>query len=214
MNITDVKVEDYLFSLIPDRDPELATVESEARANHIPMVGPVEGQLLHTLARAVGAAEILELGTATGYSATWLGRAAQHHGGHVTALEMSPERAATARRNLSACGLADTVTVIQQDAFRFVEQDHGTYDVIFLDILRGLAGRNEALRLLDLVLPRLRVGGLLLADNTLHGGETLAPGSESSIGVSEYNRRIFDHPDLISSLVPIRDGLSISLKVR
>ena len=214
MQITDAKVDDYLFSLIPDRDSALAKVERDARANHIPMVGPVEGQLLHVLARSIGAAQILEVGTATGYSATWLGRAVQPRDGHVTALEMSPERAATARRNLSNCGLGDTVTVVNQDAFEYLEQDRGTYDVIFLDILRGLAERNDALRLLDLVLPRLKVGGFLLADNALHGGETLAPTNESSIGASEYNRRIFDHPNLISSLVPIRDGLAISLRVK
>ena len=213
MQITDAKVEDYLFSLIPDRDSALARVESDARANHIPMVGPVEGQLLHILARSVGAVDILEVGTATGYSATWLGRAVQPRNGHVTALEMSAERAETARRNLSECGLGDTVSVVHQDAFKFLEQDRGTYDVIFLDILRGLAGREDALRLLDLVMPRLRIGGLLLADNVLHGGETLSPAGESAIGVSEYNRRIFDHPNLISSLVPLRDGLAISLKV-
>ncbi len=212
MEITDAKIEDYLFSLIPDRDSALAKVESDARANHIPMVGPVEGQLLHVLARSIGAVNILEVGTATGYSATWLGRAVQPRDGRVTALEMSPERAATARRNLSRCGLGNTVTVVNKDAFEYLEQDQGTYDLIFLDILRGLPHRDDAHRLLDLVLPRLRVGGLLLADNALHGGETLAPNSESSIGASEYNRRLFDHPNLISSLVPIRDGLAISLK--
>ena len=213
MQITDVKVDDYLFSLIPDRDSALAQVESDARANHIPMVGPVEGQLLHILARSVGAADILEVGTATGYSATWLGRAVKPRDGRVTALEMSPERAETARRNLKNCGLGDTVTVVNQDAFEFLEQDRGSYDVIFVDILRGLARREDALRLLDLLTPRLRVGGLLLADNALHGGEAISPDSESAAGLSEYNRRIFDHPNLISSLVPLRDGLAVSLKI-
>ena len=213
MQITDAKVDDYLLSLIPDRDSALARVESDARANHIPMVGPVEGQLLHILACSVGAVDILEVGTATGYSATWLGRAVKPRNGRVTALEMSTERAETARRNLNDCGLRDTVTVVNQDAFAFLEQDRGTYDVIFLDILRGLVGSKDATRLLDLVVPKLRAGGLLLADNALHGGEALAPDSESSIGLSEYNRRIFNHPNLVSSLVPMRDGLAISLKV-
>ena len=213
MQITEGKVDDYLLSLIPERDPALAQVESDARANNIPMVGPVEGQLLLLLAQAAGAKDVLEAGTATGYSATWLGRAVQPVGGRVTALEMDPGRAETAKRNLQSCGLEDTVTVVNQDAFEFLQKDQATYDVIFLDIMRGFGLQDGASRLLDLVMPRLRVGGLLLADNALHSGDVVSPNSASATGVAEYNRRIFSHPNLMSSLIPLRDGLAVSLRV-
>ncbi len=212
MQITDGKIEDYLLSLVPARDSELATVENEARTNQIPMVGPVEGAFLHTLVRAVGAKSVLEVGTATGYSAIWLGRAVKLAGGRVTAIEMDPKRAEIARRNLASCGLQDTVTLFNQDAFEFLSKDRSSYDVVFLDILRGLSPEGIG-RLLDLVLPRLKVGGLLLADNALHGGDVLEPKSPSAAGLAEFNRRIFNDPALVSSIVPLRDGVAISLKV-
>lgn len=213
MQITDGKVDEYLLELLPGRDTALSKIESEARANNIPMVGPVEGQLLQLLARAAGARNILEAGTATGYSATWLGRAVQSLGGTVIALEMDPGRAEIARRNLRRCGLEGTVTVVNQNAFEFLEKDQASYDLIFLDIMRGIAVKDGASRLLDLVMPRLRVGGLLLADNALHSGDVVSPNSSSAAGLADYNRRIFSNPNMMSSLVPIRDGLAISLRV-
>ena len=160
----------------------------------------------------VGAKNALEGGTATGYSAIWLGRAVKQAGGRMTALEVDLGRAEIARRNLASCGLQDTVTVVNQDAFEFLAKDRSSYDVVFLDILRGLDPEGIG-RLLELVLPRLKIGGLLLGDNALHGGDALDPKSPSAAGLAEFNRRIFSNANLVSSLVPLRDGVAISLKV-
>ena len=96
--------ETYFRALIPDRSDLLRRLEAEADREAIPIVGPVVGLLLYILARSIGARRILELGTATGYSAIFLAEACRESGGKVITLEADPAMAARARRNAEAAG--------------------------------------------------------------------------------------------------------------
>ena len=152
--------EAYFRRLVRKDDPLLQELELEADAEHIPIVGPVVGELLFILSRAIDAAAILELGTATGYSAIFLARACAMNAGLLTTLELDPALAACARKNLERAGLKDQANVVCGDALAHLPQIEGAFDLIFMDIEKADYPRAlpECHRL-------LRPRGLLVADN-------------------------------------------------
>lgn len=128
------KPETYFSRFARDDDPLLQELEREAAAEHIPIVGPVLGELLFVLAGATGAGSILELGTAGGYSAIFLARAAALNDGMLTTVEIDPVLAARARTNLERAGLADRVSVVCNDVLTHLSRCTGSHDLIFVDI--------------------------------------------------------------------------------
>src|SRR5881296_747037 len=94
--ITDRKIEEYLYNLLPERESVLLDMEAHAEREAIPIIGPLEGQFLYTLALAAKAKDILDVGTAIGYAATWLALAARQHEGRVVTIEKDQGRAAWA----------------------------------------------------------------------------------------------------------------------
>ncbi|MFO7930252.1 MAG: O-methyltransferase [Thermodesulfobacteriota bacterium] len=152
--------ETYFSGLVPKRDEILQQLEKEAKEEGIPIAGPVVGQLLFVLARAAGAANILELGAAHGYSAIYLGRACTP-GGRVVTLENDSEMAQRARENIEKAGLSNIVSVKEQDALESLAELEGPIDLVFMDI-----EKKDYRAALDLFTPLVRPGGLLVADNT------------------------------------------------
>jgi caffeoyl-CoA O-methyltransferase len=152
--------EAYFSQFALKGDPLLQALETEAEAEHIPIVGPVLGELLFVLSRAIDAGAILELGTAAGYSAIFLARACAVNAGMVTTLELDPALAARARTNLARAGLAKQANVICGDVFAHLSRMEGGFDLIFMDIEKADYARAlpECHRL-------LRQRGLLVADN-------------------------------------------------
>jgi predicted O-methyltransferase YrrM len=191
------------------RGPEaLASLEKDGLREGWPIVGAAEGMFLHLLARAIRAQRILELGTAIGYSASWFALAVGPKGKVVT-VEGDPAAAGQARRNLAALGLADRVEVREGFAQDVLRELRGPFDLVFNDIDKAgyLDVLGPALRL-------LRVGGLLVTDNVLWQGEVARGGRSSEARtIREYNARIAADRRLVSSLLPLRDGVSVSLKV-
>lgn len=118
------------------------------------------GRLLWILVVATGATRILEVGTSNAFSTIWLADAARTTGGRVTTLEAAADKAALARTNLAAAGLADVVEVVEGRAEDTLPPLPGPFDVVFLD-----ADRASYLAYLELAVPKLRAGGLLIADN-------------------------------------------------
>ncbi len=151
----------YFSGLIPERDEILKQLEYEAEKENIPIAGPVVGQLLFVLARAKGAGNILELGTATGYSAIYLGRACAPAGGRVTTIENDPEMAARAIKNISRAGLGKTVSVIESEVLQTLPGLGELFDFVFMDI-----EKKDYNKALSLVTPVSKPGCLLIADNT------------------------------------------------
>ena len=153
--------ETYFSELIPQGDELLQSLEAEAQKEGIPIVGPVVGQLLFVLARATGAVNILELGTATGYSAIYLGRACAPANGRVLSLENNADMAQRARTNLDQAGLSEVVTVMAADTLQALPELEGPFDFVFMDIEK----KDYHAALVKLT-PQVEPGGLLIADNT------------------------------------------------
>ncbi len=152
--------EDYFRQLLQPRDTLLTELEQEAAQEGIPIVGPLVGELLYQLAAISGAQRILEIGTATGYSAIFLARALGSVHGHLVTIEKQPEMAEKAARNLRRAGLDQTVEIVIGDALEQLDQMETGCDMVFLDIeKKSYAGCLPHCRRL------LRPGGLLVADN-------------------------------------------------
>jgi predicted O-methyltransferase YrrM len=153
--------EKYFRALLPERDELLRELEREAEAEGIPIVGPLAGALLTLLARATNARTVLELGTASGYSAICLARGLAD-GGRLITLERDPAFARRAAANLARAGLGQVrVDLRQADAREELPRLVERFDLIFLDVEKAdYAPLMPACRRL------LRRGGLLVADNT------------------------------------------------
>lgn len=152
---------DYYRQWIPARSDLLLSMEDEARAENIPIVGPVVGHLLYLLARMSGARRILELGTATGYSTLFLGRACRHTGGRVITVENDAEMARRARENITRAGMDALIEVRCRDALEVLRGPGDSVDMIFMDIEKA-----DYAPALPLCARLLKPGGLLVADNT------------------------------------------------
>ncbi|HNP69725.1 MAG TPA: O-methyltransferase [Kouleothrix sp.] len=212
-DITNIVIEDYLSSIMPPRAGVLAELEQRARERGLPLVGPVEGQLLYLLAKSMGAREALEIGTATGYAAMWLMRAVVPAGGRLTAIERQPERYKLAQDYITRAGYGDRLNIIAGEWFSVLETIQGPFDLIFLDILRNLSNEHDAVKALELCVSRLRPGGLLIGDNVLCNGLVVEEDAAPTVrGIQEFNRAIMQHSQLESVIIPLRDGVAICRK--
>jgi caffeoyl-CoA O-methyltransferase len=188
------QVEAYMEGLLAPRPPVLARIEGEIERDGVAGIGP------HV-------ADVLELGTATGYSAIWL---ALGSGGRVTTLERDEAWAERARANVAEAGLAGRVEVVAEEALAYLERDRRPVDAVFNDLLTSFPDQAVVERCLELSLARLRPGGLLLADNALGRGRVVAPESRPARNIDRYNRLVAADPRLESVVIPIRDGVSVA----
>ena len=206
-------IERYLASLNRFGNPVLDEIAQANETRGLPLIDAEVGALLRVLATAVGATRVLEIGTAVGYSGIWLASALPPAGTLFT-MEMNAERAQEARENFARAGVADRVSVIVGDASLKLAKVAGPFDLIFQDGPKPLYSA-----MLDRLVALLRPGGLLVTDNVLWDGE-VAPGFtttparpvEDTRAIADYNERVAAHPALITSIAPLRDGVSISVK--
>ena len=201
------EIDEYIDGLANRGDKDLQDVEKQGRDGNWPIVGPAEGSLLHILARSIGARRILELGTAIGYSGTWLARALPP-GGQLVTVEWTPETADIARKNFAKTGVAKRVRIEVGSALEVVPRLEGPFDLIFNDI-----DKQHYVAVLPLCISKLRPGGLLVTDNVLWSG-TVAKRRRSREAevIHEYNRKLAADPRMIVAVVPLRDGVSVALK--
>jgi predicted O-methyltransferase YrrM len=206
-------VEQYLAGLNQLADPVLRELERVGKEQQLPLIDAEVGALLRVLATTIGAARILEIGTAIGYSGIWLAGALPPDGMLLT-MEVKPERAQVARDNFARAGLAERVSVIVGDAQRMLAKVSGPFDLIFQD-----GDKPQYLTQLERLVGLLRPGGLLVTDNVLWDGDVV-PGFSTTTkhraadtrAIIEYNERINHHPQLMTVIVPLRDGVAISVK--
>ena len=205
--ITVPEVEDYLYAMLPPRDEVLAEMEADASKNDVSIVGPAVARVLYQLATISGAKKIFEMGSAIGYSTIWWARAVGE-GGRVVYTDGDPKRAEKARRYFDRAGVSQRITVRVGDALEILSEQKEPYDIIFNDI-----DKTDYPRGLRLALPRLKSGGLFIADNVLWSGKLRKPDPDAHTkAILEFNKLISDSKDLFTTILPIRDGVSVSLK--
>ena len=208
MSITYDYIDDYLYRIARTRDPLLERMEEYAETNNVPIIGPLVGRFLYNLAKTSQSKKVLEIGTAIGYSGIWLARAITPVKGSLTTIDMSPERVKVARKNIAEAGLDKSVKIIEGNALEILPTLKDEYDLIFLDSDKD--AYPDAFRM---SIPRLRKGGLFVADNALWGGEVAKGGkSKDTQSMIKFNKLVTDSRELSTVIVPLRDGVLVSLK--
>jgi caffeoyl-CoA O-methyltransferase len=208
MPIVDPDIEDYLHRVTPPSEGILREMERLAADLRFPIVGPLVGRVLFLAARAIAARDIFECGSGFGYSAWWFARALPA-GGRVTLTDGSMEQCARARDFLQRAGLADKTVIEQGNALEILERAAGPFDLIFCDV-----DKHQYPRLHPLIGPRLRRGGLFICDNMLWKGRVAASHEDDdTMGVRELTRMLYADPELHTTILPLRDGLSLSLRL-
>ncbi|HVS01468.1 MAG TPA: O-methyltransferase [Thermoanaerobaculia bacterium] len=201
----------YLERLLPPRDPLLAEIEREAAAEGIPISDPEVGRLLAVLARAIRAQRILEVGTAIGYGTLCLARAAPE--AQVVSIDHDPARLARAGEVLRRAGVAERAQLVEGEALEVLPRLEGPFDLVYLD-----AVKRDYRRYLDLALPKMRVGGLLVADNLLWKGRVAEPPEDEEDADAEalgaFNGYLMMHPQLQALVLPLGDGVGLAVKTR
>jgi caffeoyl-CoA O-methyltransferase len=215
MDITNPAVEDYIRGLLRRHDePVLLEMEKEGKERDFPIVGRMVGVVLDIVARAIGAKRIIELGSGFGYSGYWFSRAVGPDGElHLT--DGDPENETKARDYLSRAGLWGPVQFHVGDAVTVLNSLPGDFDVIYCDIDKH--GYPEAW---NAARERIRVGGLFICDNTLWSGRVTDSTDVTEFrdptwtdAIKEMNKAIASDPRYLSTILPIRDGDTLALRI-
>ena len=207
MDIIDPAIDLYLHELASPADPVLREMELLGAERSFPIVGPQVGRLLQLLASSISARRVIELGSGFGYSAYWFARAVGPEG-EVILTEQSAERAAEAEEFLERGGFGDRMHVEVGDALEIIDRVGGDFDIVFNDV-----DKERYPQVLDKAAAALRPGGLLISDNMLWFGTVLEknPAEASARGVKELTRLLYESADFQTVLIPLRDGVTVSI---
>ena len=200
----------YLDRAVPDRPPELQRMEAYARDRNFPIIGPASGHCCYLLTRLAGARRVFEMGSGYGYSTAWFARGVRANGGgEVHHVVWDRELSERARGHLTALGYSDLIRYRVGEAIEALRNAVGPFDIVFMDIDKE--GYPAAVPVIE---SRLRPGGLLIVDNMLWHGQVLDPDDRQreTEAIRETTRMLTNSPDWISSIVPIRDGLLVSMR--
>ena len=186
------------------------TKQTNIRTNYPRMLsGSVQGSLLKILVELSGASRILEIGSFTGYSATWMALGLPD-GGQIDALEINDELESLMREGWERAGVSDKITLHIGDAKETLAGLEGPYDMAFID-----ANKREYSEYYELVLPLLRAGGLVIADDVLWDGKVYAdplPHDAQTEGLLRFNDMVASDPRVEVCVLPLRDGISLIRK--
>lgn len=207
----DERLQRYVTELFAAEDPILAAIRARHAVADLPPIhiSPDEGRLLHLLLLAIEATRVLEIGALAGYSGVWMARALPPHG-RLTTIERDPRHAALARQAFTEAGLSARVRLIEGTALEVLPTLTPGFDAVFVD-----ADKEPLAQYFEWSMRLLRRGGLLLCDNAFfHGAavdeEDRSPAAE---GVRAFNRLAAGDPRLVATIVPVRDGLVVGVKV-
>lgn len=207
----DERLERYVTGLFAAEDAVLARIRARHAEAGLPAIhiSPEEGKLLAVLLRAIEATAVLEIGSLGGYSGVWLARALPAIG-RLTTIEKDPRHAALARQAFAEAGVAARVRVIEGIALEVLPTLTPGFDAVFVD-----ADKEPLAQYFEWSMKLLRRGGLLLCDNAFFHGAAVndADDSAAARGVRAFNALAARDPRLAATIVPVRDGLLVGVKV-
>ena len=202
---------EYLDRLSTQTDSLLAEMEAYAAEHHVPIADREVATFLEITARASRAQKVIEIGMAIGYSVVHLLHGMDENGLVVT-IEPSDEMIQAASGYLKRANLFDRVRIERGKALDVMPRLTETYDLLYID-----AVKEEYQQYLDLGLPRLRAGGVVVVDNLLWGGRVAQPESaddeSSTKALREFNHYFINHPQLRSEILSVGDGLGYAVKI-
>lgn len=208
------KTIDFIREMLPVQDNELLKrIEAECEKEFIPLVKPETGRFLQVLVNLQKPRRILEIGTGFGYSTILLASACQGRKASLTTIEIDEDRFNRACQNFRTAGVAGMISPLCGDAGVLLPKLEDKYDFIFLDAAKGQYPEFFAK-----LWPLLEQGGTLVIDNVFLGGWVIDmywPERRKKTmvcRVRELLETLKNHPDLITSLIPLGDGLALSVR--
>lgn len=202
------RIEEYLLQVTPERPPVMQEMEAYAEEHDFPIVGPLVGRFLYQMAAAVGARRVLELGSGFGYSAYWFALAMGDRG-KITMIDSNEENRSRALDYFERAGLETKFKFKVGDAFEVLTDIDKEFDIVFNDI-----DKEGYPATIDPAAFRLRPGGLFITDNLLWSGRVCEPPRDDATrGVIEFTRRLYADPRFFTTIVPLRDGLAVAVRL-
>ena len=203
---------EYLDKLMPASDDLLAEMESYAADHRVPIADREVARFLEITARSMNAKRALECGMAIGYSVIHLLRG-MGDDGRVITIDPSDEMISRASDYLGRAGLRQRTQIEKGYALEVIPRLNEKFDLLFID-----AVKEEYRGYLDLGLPKLRVGGVVICDNLLWGGQVAGEirsddQKASTEALREFNQYFVSHPQLRAQVLPVGDGLGYAVKI-
>lgn len=211
--IVEPRIVAYINSLDTGNSEICNLIEKEALSDNVPIIRKEMGNLLKVLIALKQPENILEVGTAVGYSSILMSES-MPPGCHITTIENYDRRIPIARENFRRAGKQDKITLIEGDAMEVLRKLEGPFDFVFMDAAKG-----QYINYFPEIMRILKKGGLLISDNVLQEGEIV----QSKYGVTRRNRTIHERmrdyiymlthsEEVVTAVVPIGDGITLSVK--
>ena len=212
--IVEDRITSFINSMNADETGIVGQIEAEALRDGVPIIRKETKEWMKTMLLIQRPQQILEVGTAVGFSAIYMSQFLPQNG-HITTIEKWEPRITKAKENFKRASKEDCITLLEGDAADVLKQLQGSYDLIFMDAAKG-----QYIHFLPDVIRLLRKGGVLISDNVLQDGEVL----DSKYVVERRNRTIHsrmreylytlkNHEELETSIIPLGDGVSLSVKI-
>lgn len=211
--IVEERITSFINSMNRDNEGIVGEIEKEAIADEVPIIRKETKEWMKTMLLIKKPLRILEVGTAVGFSAIYMSQYLPE-GAHITTIEKWEPRIEKAKANFIRAGVEDRITLLEGDAAVVLKELQETYDFIFMDAAKG-----QYIHFLPDVIRLLEKGGILISDNVLQDGEVL----DSKYVVTRRNRTIHarmreylytlkNHEQLETSILPLGDGVALSVK--
>lgn len=205
-------IDEYILSHSDDEGVLLSALNRDANVNLLRprmLSGHLQGRILKMFCRMLRPRRILEIGTYTGYATLCMAEGLEDNG-LIHTLEINDEMEDFIKKYLSASPDSDKIRLHLGDAMEIIPVLDEVFDMVFIDADKRLYSDYY-----DLVFPKVRPGGLILADNTLWDGKVLEEPHQSdkqTIGILSFNNKIKEDPRVEKVILPLRDGLTMIWK--
>ena len=214
MNYINEHLEDYIIKHSQQEPRILKDLNRETNLKVLQprmISGAHQGRLLSIISKIISPTKILEIGTFTGYSTLCLSEGLTK-GGRIHTVDINEELYDLQRKYFKKSPFNDNIIQHLGNALEVIPTMDNNFDLIFLD-----ADKNNYPEYLDVLISKLKIGGVLLSDNVLWDGKVLNPISEKDIStkaIVKYNKLLSQREDMDNVILPIRDGLTISRKIK
>ncbi len=209
LTLTKPEIDEYATSMceeVPGLLEELERETVDTMPLSIMLTGRLEGRFLKLMTQLVGARRVLEVGMYTGYSALSMAEGLPEDGQLITC-EIDPAAIEFARRYYARSPHGKKIVVMEGPALESIRKLEGPFDLVFIDADKVNYGNYY-----EAVLPLVRAGGVIIADNVLYGGEVLSPRDENPRAIDAFNKRVRADERVTCVMLPVRDGISIIRK--
>ncbi|MDE6761281.1 MAG: O-methyltransferase [Lachnospiraceae bacterium] len=211
--IVEERITSFINSMNPDDEGILRDIELEALREEVPIIRKETKEWIKTMLLIKKPVRVLEVGTAVGFSAIYMSRFLPEEG-CITTIEKWKPRIERAKENFKRAGVEDRIVLLEGDAADILKELQGSFDFVFMDAAKG-----QYIHFLPDVIRLLEAGGVLISDNVLQDGEVL----DSKYVVNRRNRTIHtrmreylytlkNHERLDTSIIPLGDGVALSVK--